>query len=106
MAIGKLMIPVKGLLATSALRHRDYCARGIPFVLSGTDSDIATNWPFVLHVSDDSAPINIQEIEDFYTKIKVNYPNYQKQMRNFALENLDWSGKIRQIIDQISPVKV
>jgi glycosyltransferase involved in cell wall biosynthesis len=105
-AIGKLAIPVKGLLATSSLRHRDYCARGIPFVLSEIDSDIATNWPFVLHVSNDAAPINIQEIEDFHTKIKANHPNYQKQMRDFALENLDWSGKIRQIMHQISPVNV
>jgi glycosyltransferase involved in cell wall biosynthesis len=97
-AIGKLYIPVKGLAATSSLRHRDYCARGIPFVLAGRDSDISENWPFALHLPQNSAPINIAEIQDFYDKIKVNYPDYQAQMRDFALENLDWAGKIKGII--------
>jgi glycosyltransferase involved in cell wall biosynthesis len=97
-AIGKLFIPVKGLAATSSLRHRDYCARGIPFVLAGMDSDISENWPFTLQLPQNAAPINVAEIQDFYDKIKVNYPDYQVQMRNFALENLDWAGKIKGII--------
>ena len=101
-AIGKLYIPVKGLIATSSLRHRDYCARGIPFILAGKDSDIAEHWPFVLQLAPDASPIHIEKIVDFYDNIKINYPNYQTQMRDFALENLDWAGKMKKVLGALN----
>jgi glycosyltransferase involved in cell wall biosynthesis len=100
-AIGKLFIPAKVINYTSSLRHRDYCARGIPFVLAGNDSDMDENWPFVLHFPRDTSPIDIDKIEVFYKQIQTKYPNHPNDMRTFASEHLDWSVKIKKMIHSI-----
>jgi glycosyltransferase involved in cell wall biosynthesis len=102
LAIGKLGIHQVGFSVTSSLRHRDYCSRGIPFILSGEDSDIDENWPFVLRFPADDSPIDISLLVNYLSELKEKHPDYTKEIRIFALENLDWSVKMQQFVDALN----
>ena len=47
-AVGSLGIHRKGLTETSILKAREYCARGIPYVIACIDPDFPVDFPWVL----------------------------------------------------------
>ncbi|WP_167815927.1 glycosyltransferase, partial [Methanocorpusculum sp. GPch4] len=49
-AIGGLADFRRGLKEVSLLKNREYCARGIPFVLVAKDIDFPDEWAYTLHV--------------------------------------------------------
>lgn len=100
-AIGGLATYLKGVKESSLLRHRDYCARGIPFVLAGKDSDITSDWPFCLHIPEDDRPVDLVAVQHFFNNLQGDHPDFIVQMRTFALNQLDWKVKIKAILDQV-----
>lgn len=101
-AIGGLAIHRKHLKEASPLRHRDYCARGIPFIFAGKDSDIPDQWPFSLSCPTDDDPIDLQQVAAFIQRLKAGQPDYRRRMRQFAIERLDWSVKISELLRQLA----
>ncbi len=99
LAVGSLAIHRNGLSQAAPLKHREYCAQGIPFILAGKDVDFQTDTPFVLHFPPDESDIEVQQVVDFYENLLQIQPNYRKKMRLFAEENLDWSVKLKPIWD-------
>ena len=97
-AIGGLAIHRKGIKEASPLRHRDYCARGIPFVLAGKDSDIAVDWPFCLQIPEGDAPVDLIEVQHFWDSLQKEHPHFTQEMRTFAQNQLDWKVKIKPLI--------
>lgn len=61
-AAGSLGIHRKGLTQTSELKVREYCARGIPFIISSRDPDFPDGFPYILRLTADESPIQIEEI--------------------------------------------
>lgn len=85
------------LFVSSSLKTREYAARGIPFILGCEDRDFKENCQFVYNVPNDDSEIDIQDIVKWY-----NYSNFNKSMiRDFAQENLDWSGIMKPIKSKI-----
>jgi glycosyltransferase involved in cell wall biosynthesis len=99
-AVGSLGIHRKGLNQTAELKAREYCARGIPFVIACGDSDFPENFPYILRLAPDESPIHIEEIIAFTRKIQDN-PDHPFTMNEYAKENLDWNVKVRKLRDFI-----
>ncbi|WP_129408615.1 glycosyltransferase [Marinitoga lauensis] len=97
--IGSLGNHRKGIYKESALKNREYCARGLPFILSSKDEDFPESFKYIHYVSQDETPIDIGKIIQFYNNIK-DY-NYLKKMREYAEKHLKWEVKLRPIIDKI-----
>ncbi|MCX6651391.1 MAG: glycosyltransferase [Methanomassiliicoccales archaeon] len=91
-ALGVLAIERKGLVEMCPLKHREYCARGVPFVMSGTDVDFPADSEFVLN-----APIgqniDIEQVLDFAKRMR-EWRDHPKVMRRYAEEHLDWAIKM------------
>jgi hypothetical protein len=95
-AVGSLGMHRKGLTMTSELKSRDYCARGIPFIIACGDSDFPVDFPYILRFPSDESPIDMNQVILFTSVISQDVDHAQK-MRHYASENLDWSVKMKKL---------
>jgi len=86
---------------TSNLKSREYCARGIPFIIAYEDRDFPTTLPFAFHAPASDEPIDVQAILDFYMKLHNRYPAFPSDMRKYAEDNLSWRAKLMPVINAI-----
>jgi len=89
----------KGMLIDSSLKSREYCARGIPFVIASDDDDFPETFRYVHRIPKNDEPVNINELIDFFDSIKDE--NYIEEMRNYARNKLNWTAKMKPVIDKI-----
>lgn len=102
-AIGTLGLHRKKLSIACALKTREYWARGIPFVIGYTDTDIKNpNVDYVLQIPNDDSAVNFQALVDFYTHL--NKESISERMRNDAKKIIDMSIKVNQLIEFIKPL--
>ena len=99
--VGALGVHRKGLTQSVALKNREYCLRGIPFVYAGGDADFHPDLPFLKVFPADDTPINIQAIVDFSEQIS-KHPEIRIQERQYALDNLTWDKKIPGLVQFLS----
>jgi glycosyltransferase involved in cell wall biosynthesis len=95
-AVGSLGIHRKGLTQTSELKGREYCARGIPFIVACADPDFPPDFPYIHHLPADESPIEIEEVLRF-AKVVCADPDHPQKMRRYAEEHLDWSVKMKRL---------
>ncbi|SDL28483.1 Glycosyltransferase involved in cell wall bisynthesis [Clostridium cochlearium] len=97
--IGSLANHRKGLTKDSALKNREYCARGIPFIIASDDDAFKNDFKYIFKVKTDELPININEIIEFYNFVKDK--DCKNEMRKYAEENLTWEVTMKPIINAI-----
>lgn len=97
--IGSLAPYRKGLNETKSLKHREYCAKGIPFVKAGQDKTF-DSYKYCLSTSNDETPIDINQIVDFVDEI--DYTIAIKEMREYAEEKLNWKNYINTILSKVN----
>jgi hypothetical protein len=106
LAFGPLAMHRVNMTQVSALKLREYCAKGIPFVKSYHD-DIFDymNFEFSYNVPDDDSPINIKNIISFIEKLKTKYKEEDliNIMRDYAAINFTWDSQIKKVIEAIQP---
>ncbi|WP_121514361.1 MULTISPECIES: glycosyltransferase [unclassified Petrotoga] len=100
-AFGSLGNHRKGLYSDSALKNREYCARGIPFVIASNDQDFQESFPYVFRIPKDDSPVDINKIINWYEDLSKKHPNYSLEMRKYAEENLSWDTKVKPVIEKI-----
>lgn len=93
-AFGSLGVHRKGLGQATTLKAREYCARGIPFVLSEVDPDFPDTFEYCLHVIPDDTPIEMDQVMEFAVRVN-NDPTHPDMMRRYAEQKLDWNVKVR-----------
>jgi len=103
-ALGSLGNHRKGLNSDSALKNREYCARGIPFVIASSDQDFPESFPYILKIPSDESPVDINEIVEWYEKLTHSHPNYSTEMRKYAEEHLSWDAKMKPVIEKIKEI--
>ena len=82
----------------NSLKHREFCARGIPFIYAGYDSDFDDfDCSFVYKVPLTDDPIDIKSIVHWYRHLEST----PKEIREFATKNLEWRIKIENILHAI-----
>jgi glycosyltransferase involved in cell wall biosynthesis len=97
-AVGSLGIHRKGLTQTSELKGREYCARGVPYIIACDDPDFPADFPYILHLPADESPINIDQVLAFAQEVCAD-PDHPQKMRRYAEEHLDWSVKMKKLKD-------
>lgn len=97
-AVGSLGIHRKGLTQTSELKGREYCARGIPYIIACADPDLPADFPYILCPPADESPIDIDQVAAFTKRVFAD-PNHSERMRHYAEEYLDWSVKMKKLKD-------
>lgn len=93
MAVGSLALHRIGLNTASPLKHREYGARGIPFLFSGHDGDFSADLPFVFICPPDESPVDMAALVGFFHQ-HINPEETRVIMRTFAENNLDWRSKM------------
>lgn len=93
-AIGSLALHRIGLTEASILKAREYCARGIPYIIACADPDFPADYPYVHRLSADESPVRIESIIEFAQSVFQDTGHPQK-MREYALGQLDWSIKMK-----------
>lgn len=96
--IGTLALHRKGMRQMCALKNREYCLRGIPFVFAGSDVDFTPDLPFlrVFPATDD--PVDFSVIMDLARCVE-QYPEIRAIERQYAEQKLSWEHKIRGLCD-------
>jgi len=98
-AIGSLGLHRINLVQGAVLKTREYVARGIPFIIGYEDIDLTRKKkisPYFLKVPADDQAIDMNQIINF-TKEVFSIPEHAKEMREFALSNMDMSVKMKQL---------
>lgn len=100
-AIGSLANHRKGLFYDSALKNREYCARGIPFIVASPDPDFPPSFPYVFQVPTNESALNIKQIISWYESLTQERPDYFIEMRKYAEEYLNWQAKLMPVLERI-----
>ena len=101
LAVGSLGMHRLALGTASSLKTREYCARGIPFVLGNPDADFPEGWPFAFRIVSDESPLNVGALTEAFGAMSEAYPDYPLRMRRYSEERLTWAGKLRPVVDRI-----
>jgi len=97
-AVGHLASHRVGVNETSELKAREYCAKGIPFFCSSVDKDFPSTFPYRLKVPEGENLIDINEIVSFALRCRTA-KEHPYEMHDYAVKNLDWSVKMRKLIE-------
>lgn len=90
-----------GLYELSPLKSREYCARGLPFLLGYDDPDFSEDFAYALKVPSIDSPIDIQSVVFFLENICKELDGNQK-IRKYAVEKLDWAQKMSHVALEIA----
>jgi glycosyltransferase involved in cell wall biosynthesis len=102
-AIGSLGIHRNGMKQASALKVREYCSRGIPFMISNNDPDFPPAFPYCLSLPPDDTPISMDTVIGFYHTVYA-HQSHPGEMREYAEEHLDWHVKGMQLKEFITKI--
>jgi hypothetical protein len=97
-AVDSLGLHRKGLRRSSSLKAREYCARGIPFVLTCEDPDFPSDLPFVRYLPADESPIDVATLIDFAETARRRGVYVGREMRRYAETRLTWEKKLEPVI--------
>jgi len=95
-AVGTLGLHRNRLKESSTLKSREYCARGIPFILSSSDTDFPDTFPYIQRVPPDDSAIDMEQVSKFALRVCLDYEHPEK-MRKYAAEHLDVSIKMKKL---------
>ncbi len=97
--VGTLGLHRKRVKIDASLKHREYTARGLPFIMSACDADNLHLQEFVLKFPEDESSIDLNKVMEFYKNLKMDM--IIPKMRSFAERHLDWNAKMKRLINQI-----
>jgi glycosyltransferase involved in cell wall biosynthesis len=104
-AIGSIGLHRTKLNKASPLKSKEYCARGIPFVIAYEDEGFPEDFPFIFRITPDETPVYIKALVDWYKNLTTEYPDFVQRMREYAIKNLSWEVKLRPVIEKINEMK-
>ena len=98
LAVGQLSGSEYGVMETHAIKHKDYCALGLPLFSTCTDTSFPDKYPYFYFLEDADAPINLNDIILWYEDLRKHHPDYREEMYEHARENLQYNGYVSEII--------
>jgi Glycosyl transferases group 1 len=106
LAVASLAINRKGLTEMSALKVREYAARGVPFVTAFDDPDLpdgvmpeGSGW---LRITQKDEPVNMQALSQF--ALTAASAENRKRLRVFAEQQMNYSQKMKVLVEFLSNV--
>jgi hypothetical protein len=92
-AVGCLGIFRKKIYKSCTLKVREYCAKGLPFIMGEEDYDIK-NVPFLYKVTNDETIFDVEKIIEWYNNLKVS----AEEIREYTKNNLTWDIQMKKVI--------
>lgn len=100
LAVGVLAPQRKQLTELSALKHREYALRGVPFIAAGNDCDFPSTLPWMRSVPADDSPISPRMLRAF--AMSWTHQKRRRQIRAWAEAHVSWSAKIPPMLTFLS----
>ena len=100
-AIASLGMHRIGLQSASSLKTREYCARGIPFILAGSDESFDEGFPCSLRVPEGDDPIDFGKVLADYAAMLERVDDPARQMRAYAAATLSWKTRLSEIMQVV-----
>ena len=98
LALSSLGMHRLDLRRSSSLKAREYCARGIPFVLASEDPDFSERVQFIHRVPADDSPVDVAALVEFMSRLQNGDSEYAKEMRDYAEQRLTWKAKLTPVM--------
>lgn len=95
--MGSFGLYKKGTTFQSSLKNMEYCYQGIPFVLGNHDEDLR-DCEFMLECPNDSTPVDIKRIVDWFLQLKVSAAEIQEKGKSLY----SWEKQIKIILNDIT----
>ena len=99
-AVGSLGCYKKGVHDITPIKGAEYCVWGIPFLCGYHDMRFRGDERFILNVSNDSQPIDIEQMLSFYQQISGNI-GYWREMYEYAIKYLSWDVALKPVIEYL-----
>lgn len=93
--VGTLAIQRKGVFIDSSLKHREYCSRGIPFILGCEDLDFPIELDFVKYFEGEEE-IEIELLIQFRKENTNRYLIFE-----YAKKQLNWESKVAILLGEL-----
>lgn len=90
----------QGLETGSALKNREYCARGLPIVNGDIDLQLSKE-KFMYQVENNNSIFDLKEIINWYKNLKIT----SKEIRKYAENNLTWDIQLKKVVDYILEIE-
>lgn len=104
LGIGTLALHRIGLMDNYSLKHREYAAFGLPFIMSKGDDHFEAS-PFVLTVERNDEPLDIQQVIDFYVTLTGNHPGYPQEFRSSVEDKITWMAQMKNVFEAINKAR-
>jgi len=103
-AISSLGDHRKGLSMISALKTREYLARGLPMIASSIIDVLPEKYKYCLYIPQDESHVNIKDIIAFHDTIYSQNSKKEivREIRNFAVEYCDMKNTFKPVLDYIN----
>lgn len=101
LGVGALGVHRKGLKSTTTIKAREYFARGLPFFFGHNDPDFSSSsaaMNFCLEYEANDEPIDIEQLIQWYSNLE-DQQNLPEKMHQFAVENLDYTIKMKRLLE-------
>lgn len=105
--IGSLGLYKIGLSNANSLKTREYCAKGLPFVVTDCDYMFTDNsFEYCLVFPNDDSPIDVPAIIQFVEKNKRSNSDevVASTMRDFAKTHFSWSTILEKVIEKVDNI--
>ena len=96
-AVGSLGFNRIKLEKGSTLKVREYCAKGLPFIVGYNDISFSNKLLFYYQVLNDETLLDIDQIIRWYKNLKVT----PEEIRKYAEENLSWNIQMKKVLKNI-----
>lgn len=97
--IGSLGIHRISLETVQPLKNREYCAKGLPFIISFNDPDFI-NKEFVYKIGNNEKLFDIEKIIEWYKNLKIT----SKEIREYS-KNFSWDIQMKKVVDYLKEGK-
>ena len=106
MAINSLGCHKINIYLSSALKSREYLARGIPMVSSTKIDVLPEGFKFCFYVPEDESPIDIKTVVQYYNNLtaKYNVSEMVNEIRDFAEDHCEMTVTMKPVIDYIKGI--
>lgn len=102
LAVGQLSGSEYGVMETHAIKHKDYCALGLPMFSTCSDTSFPDDYPYYYFIKETDAPIDLDAIIKWYENIRETHPGYRKEMYDHAKKSLQYHAYTQEIIRRIT----
>lgn len=104
LGMGTLALHRIGLNDNYSLKHREYAAFGLPFIMSKGDAHFEDS-PYVMVEERNEEPLDIQQIVDFYLQLREKHPDYPGDFRKSMEPVINWEAQMNEVFSVINKGK-